>query len=175
MIQSLSTGKRLHLRQQANTMAKPTPVLVPASPDFPLDDTLRRDLQNALTRENTVPLISTALNVECEKAGWQDALKARVIQMLKSGEFENRQELVGAIVREARGLCVEENEAGEAPFSGKGKGSKENKGIGKKGDPRREKAVDIRIPQNAIAEGVAAVRNTLDKFIEIEPEKGFWD
>ena len=142
-------------------------VLVPASPDFPLDDALRRDLQNALTRENAVPLISTALHGECEKAGWQDALKARVMQLLKSGEFENRQELVRAIVSEARDLSAEEEEDGEVQFS--------RKASAKKAAERGEKSVDIRIPQKAIAEGVAAVRNTLVKVVEIEPEKGFWD
>ena len=157
-------------------MAKPAPVLVPTSPDFPLDEPLRQDLQSALVRGRAVSLISKALNTECKNAGWQDAVKARVMQMLKSGDFENRQQLVRAIVREARGL-PEEDEGSEDELlsvKGEGKGRESGTRYGKKGVEWGEKAVDIRIPEKATVEATRVVRETLDKVVEIEPEKDFW-
>lgn len=162
----------------ARPIPAPTPILIPASPDFPLNDTLRHDLQSALVRDNAVTSISNALSTECEKAGWQDAVKMRVMQILKSGEVESRQELVKAIVREARdipikdeGAMVGEKEKGE----GKGKTGERVEGNGSKGTKGGEKAVDIKMPNTAVTEAVKAVRDTLEKVVEIEPEKGFWD
>jgi hypothetical protein len=157
-------------------MAKPAPVLVPTFPDFPLDEPLRQDLQSALVRGRAVSLISKALNIECKNAGWQDAVKARVMQMLKSGDFENRQQLVQAIVKEARGLPAEDEggEDGLLSVKGEGKGRERGTGYGNKGVERGEKAVDIRIPEKATVEATRVVRETLDKVVEIEPEKDFW-
>jgi len=157
-------------------MAKPAPVLVPTFPDFPLDEPLRQDLQAALVRGRAVSPISKALNTECKNAGWQDAVKARVMQMLRSGDFENRQQLVRAIVREARGLPAEDEggEDGLLGVKGEGKGRERGTGYGNKGGKGREKAVDIRIPEKATVEATRVVRETLDKVVEIEPEKDFW-
>jgi len=159
-------------------MAKPEPTKVPANPDFPLHDALRHDLQSALARERAVPVILQALNTECQKAGWHDAVKARIMQMLKSGNYETRQEVVRAIVREARGLPEEEEEEKEEEdgFGGmKDKGRVDDAGNGTEGFGGGEVPIDIKIPKKATMEGVKVVRDALEKVVEIEPEKGFWD
>ena len=152
-------------------MAPPTPLLIPRDIPTPLPDDLRQDIRAALVRERAIKNILKALKTEGGKAGWEDALKARVNQLLRSGEFKSRADLVGVIVQEARGLPVAEEEEGEERESGKVKGKGRGRDV--KGG---EKLVDIKIPDKAIAEGTKAVRGVLEKLGELEPEaKDFWD
>ncbi|KAL2049426.1 hypothetical protein ABVK25_010330 [Lepraria finkii] len=146
------------------------PLLIPRDIPTPLPDDLRQDIRAALVRERAIKNILKALKTECGKAGWEDALKARVNQLLRSGEFKSRADLVGVLVREARGLSVaEEEEEGEerGDWEGEVEGRDVNGG---------EKLVDIKIPEKAIAEGAKVVREVLEKVGELEPEaKDFWD
>ncbi|KAK3166660.1 hypothetical protein OEA41_009785 [Lepraria neglecta] len=162
---------QVRLQSKRDRMPPPTPLLIPRDIPTPLPDDLRQDIRAALVRERAIKNILKALKTECGKAGWEDALKARVNQLLRSGEFKSRADLVGAIIREAKGLPVAEEEEGEDREGGKVKGKGRGRDV--KGE---EKLVDIKIPDKAIAEGAKVVRGVLEKVGELEPEaKGFWD
>lgn len=93
-------------------------------------------------------------------------MKQRTLQLLESRECWKWEDLVGAVVREARGV----EEVGE-----EGQGGKEN-GMNGGRDGESEGKVDIRIPEKAVAEAAKVVKGVLEKKVELEPEgKGFWD
>ena len=104
-------------------------------------------------------------------------MKQRSLQLLKSKEYWKWEDLVGVIVREARGVAEEEEE-GDDDDEGQGV---EEKGIKKGGgggghDGEDGGKVDIRIPEKAITEASKVVTGVLEKKVELEPEgKGYWD
>lgn len=91
------------------------------------------------------------------------------MQLLGSREFWKWEELVGSVVREARGVEEEGEEEG-----GEGEGEGEGGNEGKDGDG--EEKIDIKIPEKAVTEAAKVVKGVLDSKIELEAEgKGYWD
>ena len=104
-------------------------------------------------------------------------MKQRTLQLLERKGYWKWEDLVGVIVREARGVEEEEEEGGdgeverEVEGEGKGKGNEAEEGGGGRGQ-----RVDVRVPEKAVTEAAKVVRGVLEKKVELEPEgKGFWD
>ena len=100
-------------------------------------------------------------------------MRQRTQQLLKSREYWKWEDLVGVIVREARGVEEEEeddDDDGELEQGGKGKGMKGGR------NSEGAKRVDIRFPEKAVTEAAKVVKGVLGTKVELEPEgKGFWD
>lgn len=145
----------------------PTPaILIPRTPTSPLDPTLRTSIQTAILNPKTIKTLRKTLETETQAGAWQEKVKQRTLQLLESRECWKWEDLVGAVVREARGV----EEVGE-----EGQGGKEN-GMNGGRDGESEGKVDIRIPEKAVAEAAKVVKGVLEKKVELEPEgKGFWD
>ena len=98
----------------------------------------------------------------------------RTLQLLEEKEYWKWEDLVGVIVREARGVDEEGEEGDDEEVEGEeGPRGKEK---GADGGEDAEGKVDIRIPEKAVSEAAAVVKGVLEKKVELEPEgKGFWD
>ena len=101
----------------------------------------------------------------------------RTQQLLEEREYWKWEDLVGAVVREARGLDdKEEEEEEEEEEGGDGEQRGKDKKKGLSGGEDVEGKVDIRIPEKAVREAAVVVRGVLEEKVELEPEgKGFWD
>lgn len=149
------------------------PILIPRTPTSPLDPSLRTSLQDAVLTPKTIKTLRKTLETETQAAEWQEKVKQRTLQLLESREYWKWEDLVGMIVREARG--VEEEEEEEEVVDDEGQGDKE-KGVNGGRNGEGEEKVDIRMPEKAIAEAATVVKGVLDQRVELEPEgKGFWD
>ena len=99
-------------------------------------------------------------------------MKQRTLQLLKSREYWKWEDLVGVIVREARGVDEEEV---EEEVGHEGQGGKETGMNGRRNGGGGEE-VDIRIPEKAVTAAAEVVKGVLEEKVEFEPEgKGFWD
>lgn len=135
----------------------PTPLLIPHPLPTPLPPTLRAPLQSRIVTSNTVPSILSALRSACATSGWEDAIRARVLELLREGEVKDTEELLRRVVGEVRGVGGEEVGGKKDGNNGKGKGRG-----------------DLRVPEAGIKEGTRIVRGVLDGCVEIEPERDFW-
>ena len=146
-----------------NKITIPTPLPTPLSPP------LLTSLTNALLTANAITPILRTLTTECQKAKWQDAVKARIMQMLKNEEYVDRAEMLRVLVREARGLeeeGEEDNEREDEGDDGQKVTRNENGGEGR---------IDVRVPEKAVSEGAKIVKGVLEKVVEVEPEVvDFW-
>lgn len=155
--------------------AKPTPpILIPRTPTSPLDPTLRTSLQAAILNPQTIKTLRNTLETETQADAWQEKVKQRTLQLLEQKEYRQWEDLLGVIVREARGveeLDDDDDDDADGDYrEGKGKRNEAGK-------DEREQKVDIRVPEKAIAEASKVVKGALEeKEVELEPEgKGFWD
>ena len=100
---------------------------------------------------------------------WQDAVKARIMQMLKNEGYVDKAEILRVLVREVRGL-EEEEEDGDDDDEREDevqRGRKDGKG--------GEGKIDVRVPEKAVSEGAKIVKGVLEKVVEVEPEVvDFW-
>ena len=136
-------------------------IKIPTPLPTPLPPPLLTSITNALVTTNAINPILRTLTTECQKTKWQDAVKARIMQMLKEEGYVNKAEVLRVLVREARG--IEEEDEGD----GVQKGRKEGKG----GDGK----IDVRVPEKAVSEGAKIVKGYLEKVVEVEPEVvDFW-
>lgn len=159
------------------TTSTTSPILIPRTPTSPLDPTLRASLQDAILKPKTIKILRKTLETETKAAEWQERVKQRTLQLLERKGYWKWEDLVGVIVREARGVEEEEEEGGdgeverEVEGEGKGKGNEAEEGGGGRGQ-----RVDVRVPEKAVTEAAKVVRGVLEKKVELEPEgKGFWD
>ena len=154
-------------------MPPPQPkITIPTPLPTPLPPPLLTSLTNALLTANAITPILRTLTTECEKAKWQDAVKARIMQMFKNEEYVDKAEMLRVLVREARGL-EEEGEDDEREDEGEDEGDDVQRGTknGKGGEGR----IDVRVPEKAVSEGARIVKGVLEKVVEIEPEVvDFW-
>lgn len=99
-------------------------------------------------------------------------MKQRTLQLLERKEYRQWEDLLGVIVREARGVEEQEEDDDADGEYREGKGKRNEAGR-----DEREQKVDIRVPEKAIAEASKVVKGALEeKEVELEPEgKGFWD
>ena len=157
-------------------MTPPQPkITIPTPLPTPLPPPLLASLTSALLTANAITPILRTLTTECQKAKWQDAVKARIMQMLKDEGFVDKAEMLRVLVREARGLEEEEedgdddddDEREDDGGNGVQKGMKDGKG----GEGR----IDVRVPEKAVSEGAKIVKGVLEKVVEVEPEVvDFW-
>ncbi|KAK0507920.1 hypothetical protein JMJ35_009809 [Cladonia borealis] len=144
-------------------------VPIPTPLPTPLPAPLLTTLTTALLTANAIPPILRTLTLECQKAKWQDAVKARIMQMLKDEGYVDKAEMLRVLVREARGL--EEEGEGEGDDDGGDGGVQKGRKDGKGGEGR----IDVRVPEKAVSEGVKVVKGYLEKVVEVEPEVvDFW-
>ncbi|KAL6721658.1 hypothetical protein ACLMJK_000762 [Lecanora helva] len=145
------------------TTSTTTPLTIPHPLPHPLPPTLLTDLTTLLVRSDTIPHLLTTLETSCAQAGWQDRVRARVLELLRNTDdsgVKSIKELTDLIVREARGGEKEE-EGREGEGGGKGKGRDE----GEKG---------IRVPKKAVEEGTRIVRGVLEGRVVVQAEVDFW-
>ncbi len=98
------------------------------------------------------------------------------MQLLRSKEYWKWEELVGVIVREARG--IEDDDENENENENEDDEGGDGEGKGNEASMEREggEKVDIRVPEKAVTEAASVVKGVLEKKVELEPEgKGFWD
>ena len=145
----------------------PSKIAIPTPLPHPLPAPLLTSLTNALLATSAINPILRTLTTECQNAKWQDAVKARIRQMLKEEGYIDKAEILRVLVREARGLEEEEEDDDDDEGDGVKRGTKN----GKAGESK----IGVRVPEKAVSEGTKIVKAELEKVVEIEPEVvDFW-
>ena len=150
----------------------PSKIAIPTPLPHPLPAPLLTSLTNVLLATSAINPILRTLTTECQNAKWQDAVKARIRQMLKEEGYIDKAEILRVLVREARGLEDEgEEEEEDDDDDDEGDGVKRGTKNGKAGESK----IDVRVPEKAVSEGTKIVKAELEKVVEIEPEVvDFW-
>ena len=103
-----------------------------------------------------------------------DAVRKRVLQLIRGGEYETYAEVVEKVIQEAKVWGDAQQKASERDLSGlSGTESIDaiGKGLNRAGkDSSPKMKVDIRIPNKVASEGVRIVREALDKVVKIEEQ-----
>ncbi|MCJ1393535.1 hypothetical protein MMC18_006410 [Xylographa bjoerkii] len=136
---------------------------VPIPPGGTLTTPLRSQLNAALLSTSAIPTIHAALLHECQASGWLDLIKARVLDLLRSGECVSYGEVMAVVLREMKGNGRMD---GEGSFAVK----KENGVNGVNGAGSGKGA--LRVPERVVEEGVRVVRGCLEEVVDIEGEEG---
>jgi len=133
-----------------------TPTLtIPAYPPSPLPATLRTATTTALLSASAIPTLHTTLTSACQETHWLDAVRERSLQLLRGGECATYAEVMGRVLREARGVG--------GMVNGDGDGGGREGGI--------ERRVDVRVPERVVREGVRVVREALERVVVVEREE----
>ncbi|MCJ1413385.1 hypothetical protein MMC19_007490 [Ptychographa xylographoides] len=149
-------------------MATPrtTRISVPAAPT--LDPSLRTKINSALLEKNAIPTIHASLLHECQASGWLDRIKARIYDLLRSGECASYGEVMAVVMGEMKG--GERDRAFEVKREN---GVKENgvNGTGKANGISNEEGEGMRVPVRVVEEGVKIVRGVLDGVVDVVVEE----
>lgn len=129
----------------------PRTLRIPAHVPTPLPAPLRTATTTALVAASAIPTLHSALTCACQETRWLDAVRERSLQLLRSGECVTYGEVMGRILREARGVDDSGVEDGE-------------------GGGKEEKKVDVRVPEGVVREGVRVVREALEAVVVVEGE-----
>ena len=140
----------------------PARVVVPSQPGGPLSDDLRHDLLNGLISQNAVSGVRVALSESCQAVDWQKAVENRAMALLRSGGIRSVQQLQTQIITEALGRTTSPGEVSGATLN---EGRRDEKKEMSNGDSTR---TDIKVPDQAIKNGTAAVRKALDAIVVVD-------
>jgi hypothetical protein len=120
---------------------------------------LQNMLYSALHTSSSLPRIQQTLNHELSAAGWTNNLRIYVLQLLRSGECTTYDEVMERVLKEARGEPRGTKAINGAHSNGtNGITSEAGKSVEEGG---------IRIPENAVKEGIKAVKKELQKACDI--------
>ena len=129
-------------------------VSVPAkSSAGPLPDNLRSALNAALLANNAVPTILTSLLDECQRSGFTAAIRARVADLLRSGECTT----YGEVMREVMGEIKSSSDVASSNVAATSNGED----LGPDGERK------LKVPKRVIEEGVKQVRAALETCVDI--------
>lgn len=139
-------------------------------------------LTAALFSANSIPRIQAALQHSLQETGWTHALRAHVLNLLRSGECGSYDELMARVLEDTR-------QAGEDGNNNKDDGEKkETNGHAANGDKNKKNgiagggggaaaagaetgaartAASIRIPDEAVRQGIKAVRKEVETVCDI--------
>ncbi|KAL1637032.1 hypothetical protein SLS58_009472 [Diplodia intermedia] len=147
-------------------------------------------LTAALFSANSIPRIQAALQHSLQETGWTHALRAHVLNLLRSGECGSYDELMARVLEDTR-------QAGGADGDGNGNNNKDDDkketnghaataaATATNGDSKNNKkngsgaagggaetgaartAASIRIPDEAVRQGIKAVRKEVETVCEI--------
>ncbi|MCJ1247347.1 hypothetical protein MMC30_004561 [Trapelia coarctata] len=168
---------------------------IPIPPTYTLTPPLRHRLNSALLSLNAIPHLQAALTHEAQASGWLDAIRARVYELLRSGECTTYAEVMAAIMQEVKGAKrgvvngVGNTDGGGnvgangvngvglgLGFAGEEKGgsgsgsafTNGNTGANGNGEGRGRLAV----PRRVVEAGVRIVRGVLEEVVEVTGEEG---
>lgn len=116
-------------------------------------------LTAALFAANAIPRIQAALSHSLQEAGWTHALRAHVLNLLRSGECGSYDELMARVLEDTR-----QQQGDNEDKEQNGNGVK-NGGGAETGAARS--AESIKIPDKAVREGIKAVRKEVEGVCEI--------
>ena len=162
----LLKGRSITISMSAGAFLKPSQspakVVVPSQPGDPLSDELRHDLLNGLISQNAVSGLRAALSESCQAANWQKNVETRAMALLRSGGIRSIQQLETQIIAEALGRTICNGEVSNEAV-------KESRTDGKKEMSKGDSAnTDIKVPDQAITNGTAAVRKALDAIVVVD-------
>ena len=134
--------------------APPQRVSVPArSSSGPLSDNLRSSLNAALLANNAIPNILNSLLDECQRSGFTAAIRARVMDLLRSGDCTTYAEVMREVMGEIKSASDVETSSGTAVPNGED--------VGPDGERK------LKVPKRVIEEGVKQVRAALETCVDI--------
>lgn len=139
----------------------PGNVVVPSLPGGPLSNELRNDLLRSLISQNAVSGLRAALSDSCQAADWQENVESRAMALLRNGEIRSLQQLETQIIAEALGRTTNNSEVSVATVKKCRTDEKEMSNGGSGG-------TDIKVPDQAIKNGTAAVRKALDAVVVVD-------
>ncbi|KAK7729012.1 hypothetical protein SLS57_002244 [Botryosphaeria dothidea] len=121
-------------------------------------------LTAALFSANSIPRIQAALQHSLQESGWTHALRAHVLNLLRSGECASYDELMARVLEDTRqagsaGGDKDKEQNGHATNGDKNSGGAET-GAARSAD-------SIRIPDKAVKEGIKAVRKEVEGVCDI--------
>ncbi|GAM88924.1 hypothetical protein ANO11243_069580 [Dothideomycetidae sp. 11243] len=115
-------------------------------------DSLQNQITGALIANGSIPTIQSALLHELQAAGWTAALRAFVVQLVRSGECTKYDELMDRVLEESmKGVVSERTRA-------------VNGSVATGNRPGQE----LRVPDSAIKEGIKVVKKELEKVCELD-------
>lgn len=82
-------------------MPAPNKVSLTAKSSYTTDDQLATDLRAALVANNSIPTIQETLHNELQRTGWSSNLRAYLIQLMRSGECTNYDQLMARVLHES--------------------------------------------------------------------------
>jgi hypothetical protein len=115
-----------------------------------LTPTLKSNINNALIAHNAIPKIHAALLHECQASGFTASLRARALELLRSGECNKFGEVLDRIMLELK----PDSENGRGSVNGNSKGNGDNN-------------TRLKIPDTVVKEGVRIVREAIDPVISV--------
>ncbi|OJD30624.1 uncharacterized protein BKCO1_5800055 [Diplodia corticola] len=138
-------------------------------------------LTAALFSANSIPRIQAALQHSLQETGWTHALRAHVLNLLRSGECGSYDELMARVLDDTRQAGDDDNNKddggekketnGHAAANGDNKNKKNGTGGANNGGGAEtgaaRTAASIRIPDEAVRQGVKAVRKEVETVCEI--------
>lgn len=134
-------------------------ISVPTNPE--LTTSLRSQINTSLLSSGAIPTIHASLLHECQATGWLELIKARVLDLLRSGECVSYGEVLSVVMREIKGNG---NCDGEGAFDVKN----ENGNGLTNGDAQTKES--LRVPRTVVEVGTRLVRDALDLVVNIEVE-----
>ncbi|KAJ9629641.1 hypothetical protein H2203_002022 [Taxawa tesnikishii (nom. ined.)] len=125
---------------------------------LPANAALHNALSTALIASSSIPTIQTALLNELQASGWTANLREYVTRLMRSGECTKYDDLMDRVLQEALGDLNQRR--------GRGEFKKEEEGEEKKvnGDGKDN---GLRIPEQAVREGVKIVKRELERVCEV--------
>ncbi|MCJ1433289.1 hypothetical protein MMC27_002648 [Xylographa pallens] len=154
-----------------------TPQRIPLPPTGTLTPPLRSQLNAALLATTAIPTIHSTLLHECQASGWLDLIKARVLDLLRSGECATYGEVMAVVLQEMKGNSSGRGDGGGAFAGGGVKRENENNNNGAggvngvNGVNGGGEGASLRVPERVVEVGVRVVRGFLDEVVDIEGEE----
>ena len=136
-------------------MASASPrVSVPAGANFsPLSPKLRSSINESLVATNAVCDIQSSLLHECQMSGFTTAIRARVVDLLRSGECTTYTEVMREVMSEIKGSLDAEALGEDAAVNGEeGEGNEDQK---------------LKVPRTVVEEGVKKVKAALENCVDV--------
>lgn len=128
-------------------------------------------LTAALFSANSIPRIQAALQHSLQETGWTHALRAHVLNLLRSGECGTYDELMARVLEDTRQAADGDNNGDAKETNGHANGDDNKKNGNASGGGAETGAArtaeSIRIPDKAVREGIKAVRKEVETVCEI--------
>ena len=114
---------------------------------------LQNQLTSGLIANGSIPNIQAALLHELQASGWTANMRSYIVQLMRSGECTKYDDLMDKVLEESmKGIMADKDKA-------KPNGATTNGKLA---------SGDMRIPENAIKEGIKVVKKELEKICEVQ-------